>query len=151
MYTPGNIIYYTPFYFPNGKSACKDKYLIVLFSEGDSVLIAGLPTRTDHIPSFFSKKHGCIKDDSIGLCCYYIEKNRPVTENDWGFPKETYLYGDEIDFFDRNIFEQIYKIPDVDFSIKGKLTDGEFQNMIDCFRNSRTTKRGIRRKLGAEI
>jgi len=149
MYTPGNIIYFTPFYFPNGKSSCKEKYFIVLFSEDNSVLIAGLPTRSDHIPALITKKHGCIRDASINLCCYFFENNRPITESGWGFPLDSHIYGDEIDFFDRTRFDRIYKIPDVDYEVKGKLTNDEFVKMLECFKNSPSTKRGIRRKLGA--
>lgn len=151
MYTPGNIIYYTPFYFKNGKSSCKEKYFIVFHVHGNSVIIAGLPTRVDHVPSFIEKKHGCIKNDSISFCCYFIENGRPITENNWAFPLDTHIYSDEIDEFPKSTFEDIYRIPDVDFKIIGKLKEKELQNMIACFKNSRATKRKVRRILGAAI
>jgi hypothetical protein len=50
MYTPGNILYFTPFYFPDGGKE-KNKYFIVLAIHEESTLIATLPTCKDHIPA----------------------------------------------------------------------------------------------------
>jgi len=148
MYTQGNIIYFTPFYFPNGNT-CKPKYFIVLLSEENSLIIAGLPTRVDHVPSFIEKKHGCISNDKINFNCYFFEKNLPITESGWSFPLDTHIYGDEIDFFDKNRFDQIYKVAGVDYEVIGKLKDSELNQMINCFKNSRATLNKVRRKLGA--
>lgn len=150
MYIPGNVIYFSPFYFPNGEP-CKNKYFIVFYSEGESIIIAGLPTRTDHIPGFIEKKQGCINDNKIPFNCYFIPKDVIVTENGWSFPMDTHIYGDEVDFFIRERFEEIYKIEGVEYEVIGKLTKGEFSQMVDCFKNSNATKRGVRRKLGAII
>lgn len=59
MYTPGNILYFTPFYFANGNQS-KPKYFIVLASDGDNLVVVSLPTSQDRIPTFLDKKHGCI-------------------------------------------------------------------------------------------
>jgi len=41
MYTPGNILYFTPFYFPNGGKE-KNKYFIVLATNQEKHLNAPL-------------------------------------------------------------------------------------------------------------
>jgi hypothetical protein len=149
MYTPGNIIYFTPFYFSDGGS--KPKYFIVLNTDTGCSLIACLPTRKDSVPNFIEKKHGCINDATINFNCYFIEKNRPITENGQSFPLDTYIYGERVDVFNRTNFESNYLVDGVDYKIIGKLIDTEFKDMINCFRNSRSTKRKIRRALGAKI
>lgn len=46
MLEEGNIIYFTPFYFKNGKSTAKPKYFIVLKANVDNKgVLASLPTR----------------------------------------------------------------------------------------------------------
>ena len=150
MYTRGNIIYFDPFYFPNGNT-CKSKYFIILHAEDETVLIAGLPTSVDHVPAFITKKHGCISDNSINFNCYYFEKETIITDNGWGFPKDTHLYGDEINFFEKKRLDQIYKVEGVDYFVVGTMNEKEFSQMIECFKKSPVTKRIIRRKLGATI
>jgi len=59
MYTPGSILYFKPFVFPNGNTP-KNKYFIVLKTTDSDVLIASLPTSQDHIPHMIQKTHGCI-------------------------------------------------------------------------------------------
>ena len=151
MYTPGNILYFTPFYFPNGQSPCKNKYFVVLKEEGDTVLVAGSATSKDYVPSFANKVHGCINDDTINFNCYYFEKDRTITLNNWGFPDHTYLYGYSLENFNRKIFENIYKIENVEYTIIGQLSDLEFESLKECMKNSKSVRRGIRRSLGSTI
>lgn len=151
MYTPGNILYFTPFYFPDGGTASKNKYFIVLKAEGIKYIIASLPTSIDHIPENIMKKHGCINDDSINFNCYFFQKDTMITDNEWAFPLDTYVYGEQIALYDRKIFDDVYAIEQVDYEIKGKLTGTEFSALIECIKNSSTVKRKIRRMLGAEI
>lgn len=44
-----NLIYFSPFYFPDGKSAPKEKYFIVLKNQEGNNILASLPTRKDSI------------------------------------------------------------------------------------------------------
>jgi len=55
MFEDGNIVYFTSFYFPNGKSTPKPKYCILLKSIEGNNIIASLPTRTDSIPNGIPK------------------------------------------------------------------------------------------------
>jgi hypothetical protein len=150
MYAPGNIIYFTPFYFPDG-GISKPKYFIILSVDDQSSIVACLPTRSDCVPNIIQKKHGCLNDDTINFNCYFIEHDKAITENGFSFPIDTYLYGERVAFFNQKIFEEIYLVENVDYKVLGKLFDSEFECIIECFKNSKSTKRGIRRKLGAKI
>ena len=150
MYTPGNILYFTPFYFPDGAKE-KNKYFIVLTENQENTIIATLPTSKDHIPANVEKNHGCIDLPGINFNCYYFEANKPITEDGWGFPLETYVYGPQVAEFKKSNFESIYAIEEIDYEIVGKLTAIEFTAIQNCVKNSKTVKRKIRRALGAKI
>lgn len=146
MYTKGNIIYFSPFYFTDGGKS-KNKYFIVLNSNENNALVASLPTSKDHIPSFIEKKHGCIEVANINFNCYYFEPNLPITDENWGFPEETFVYGPQISKFDRGVFEEIYAFEGVDYEIVGKLKEDEFNAIRECIINSKSVKRKIKRLL----
>lgn len=148
MYTPGNILYFTPFYFPDGGKV-KNKYFIVLATSPENTLIATLPTSKDHIPAQIEKSHGCIDLPDINFNCYYFEAQKPITDEGWGFPLETYIYGPQVALFDKCKFENLYSVQEIDYEIVGKLLEPEFVAIINCIKNSRTVKRKIRRALGA--
>lgn len=56
----GTIIYFTPFYFPNGKSTPKNKYFIVPHHDDDHWFLASLPTSVDRVPEGIAQRHGCV-------------------------------------------------------------------------------------------
>jgi len=151
MYAAGNILYFTPFYFPDGGSASKNKYFIILKIDSDTGIIASLPTTKDHIPDFIERKHGCINVENINFNCYCFQKDKEITDEGFSFPQLTFVYGEQIAVYDLEIFTDVYTIEKVDYEINGKLTNIEFKALIKCIRNSRTVKRKIRRKLRAKI
>jgi len=150
MYTPGNILYFTPFYFPDGNQP-KNKYFIILSDNTHSFLIATLPTSKDCIPSTIEKIHGYIDLPEINFNCYFFKANKSITENKWGFPLDTYIYGEQVAEFNKKSFNAIYAVEGFDYELIGRLVDDEFKCLIECIRNSNSTKRKIRRLLGANI
>ena len=150
MYVPSNIIYFTPFFFSD-ESPPKPKYFIILKVETGNKILASLPTRSDHIPCTIVKQHGCIDKPKINFNCYYFEKGRIITEGGWGFPKETFVYGEQLKLFPIGDLKSKYKIENLDYEIMGKLKDCEFKAIIACMKDSRTVKRKFRRLLGAKI
>ena len=144
MYNPGTIIYFDPFYFPDGNSA-KPKYCLILKVIEDSILIANLPTSKDHVPGFLEKKHGCIDHKESNFNCYYFSPNNSISDDGWAFPFETFLYGMYIDEYNLKTFREIYQFEGVDYDIACTLTDEEFVNVIDCFKKSSTVKRKFKR------
>lgn len=153
MYLPGNIIYFTPFYFSNDIQP-KPKYCIILKIQSDNDLVLFcLTTTVDHIPRNYDieKRHGCIDRTEINFNCYYFKSSQSITKNAWGFPLETYIYGEQLKMLPIRDFQSKYKIENVDYQILGKLEDDELTAIINCMRDSKTVKRKYRRSLGAEI
>lgn len=150
MLSEGTILYFTPYYFVDSSKA-KPKYFIVLHLGDGTLMIANLPTSKDHVPGNISKKHGCIDLPAARFNCYYFKAKKEITDNNWAFPRDTYLYGEQIAIFDREKIENQYPTEGIDYEIMGILTNLEYQQIIDCIKNSPTVKRKIRRKLGADI
>ena len=150
MYTPGNILYFKPFVFPNGCNP-KNKYFIILQSSEDNILIASLPTSHDHIPGMIKKKHGCIDEPQYRVNCYCFQPDKIITQNNFAFPVETFVYGYQVDRFDKNKFDSMYVIDGVDYIIIGALLEEEYTSLINCIKNSSSVSRKIRRWLGADI
>ena len=146
MYISGTVVYFTPYYFPDGQF--KNKYFLVLANTGDNIIVASLPTSKDHIPRSIKKAHGCISDDSKKFNCYLFEKNRIISEcGTFGFPRDTYIYGEQIDFFDLNLLQSRYKDNGRDYIVKCKLSHTEFKSVKDCLKNSGIVARKLKKYL----
>ena len=150
MYTPGTILYFRPFRFPDG-GLPKNKYFIILHTSGENALIASLPTSIDHVPRTIEKRHGCIDHPEINFNCYFFEAGKAITKEGWGFPIDTYVYGPQVKTYDKHTFREIYAVEGVDYEIIGRLNKAEFDALNACIRNSVTVARKIRRQLGADI
>lgn len=148
MLTPGNLLYFTPFYFPNGNAA-KPKYFVVLKTDNLNTLVASLPTTQNHIPRGVSLKHGCINIDEYNFNCYVFLKNTIVTDNSWAFPFDTFVYGQQVEIFNKEKFEEIYAIEDIDYKLIGKLSKKEFEALKKCILSSSSVKRVIKRMLAS--
>ena len=147
MFTPGTLIYFTPFHFKNGNTP-KPKYGIVLsnFHDNQGVMIS-LPTRRDNVPSKYDNQFGCIDKLEIGFNCFLIQKNVPVTDNGFSFPLKTHLYGTNLDSFDLNDCESTYPNEGSDYKIIGTLLPSVFDNILDCFKKSRVITQRLKRLL----
>lgn len=141
MFEEGNIIYFTPFYFPNGKSAPKPKYCIVLKSINGQTIIASLPTRTDSIPNDIPITTGCIELPNINLNSFIFDTTTEVTEYGKFFDFETFVYGHQLDFYSIDLFNDIYRIEGTDYEIFGKLKQEHYNNLLSCLKNSKSVKK----------
>ena len=150
MYTPGNILYFKPFIFPNGHTP-KNKYFIVLKTIDNNILIASLPTSQDHIPKMVQKEHGCIDRPEYQVNCYCFQPTKTVTKNGFAFPVETFVYGYQVDQFVKNNFDSMYVVDGIDYEIKGELLNEEYEALINCIKKSASVSRKIRRWLGDKI
>ena len=142
MFTEGTIIYFTPFYFKNGNQA-KNKYFVVLKNTGTNCLIASLPSSKNHVPSDSQKPHGCIKDFN----CFVIAPTFIVTQCGKSFPLTTYLYGHQLDEYTIQFLEELYPNPIADYKIWGQMETSLFQELITCFKNSKSVKRKYKKIL----
>lgn len=146
MFTAGNILYMEPFVFKNGASP-KPKYFIILKNE-EPLLIASLPTSKDCVPHFIEKTHGCLDDPNSNFNCYYFNPDNNITKDGlFKFPLETYLYGEQVDFYERDYIENFIEKYNASCSLKGSLLENEFDMLIDCIRKSRSVKRVIKKML----
>ena len=151
MFKEGNILYFDPFYFDNGNTP-KPKYFLVLKEVGDQLVLASLLTSHDHIPSNKEKVHGCIDDSTINFNCYYFQAGKVVAyneidETEFFFPRDTYVYGYRISFFDLVKFEVLINRGQCDVTYKGRMADDEYKQLKDCLKKSSSVKRAFRRLL----
>lgn len=146
MYEKGSIIYFTPFYFKNGNSA-KNKYFIVLKNIDQQFVVASLPTRKDHIPAKDTIVHGCVELSDINFNCFVIAKNTPVTTCSKSFDFPTHIYGHQLDTFDLESMNDIYKVEEVDYEILGVMKKELFEELNGCLKNSKAVKRKFKRLL----
>ena len=47
----GNILYFNPFFFTDGKSEPKPKYFLILKHIDDRIILSSLPTSKDSVPA----------------------------------------------------------------------------------------------------
>lgn len=151
MFEEGNILYFNPFYFENGNTP-KPKYFLVLRNIEGNLMLASLPTSHDYISGNKVKVHGCIDDDTIIFNCYYFQKGKNIAYNeqencDFCFPRDTYMYGYRIAFFDLGKFNEQIATTKTVLTYKGKLYEGELLGIKECLRNSSSVKRKFRKLL----
>lgn len=112
MFAAGQIVYFYEFYFKNGNEP-KAKYFIVLANINEELIIASLPTRTNLAATLIDKPHGCINIDERCFNCYVLEQGRIVGKNGFYFPLPTYVYGDQVEDYQVDLMQDIYKIEGV--------------------------------------
>lgn len=143
----GTIIYFTPFYFPNGKSAPKNKYFIVLQHDDDQWVVASLPTSVDRVPDGTEQSHGCVHLPQAMFSAYIYEPDKPVTNEGWGFPRTTYVYISWVERFDKRIFSEVYVVQGVDYQVVGRLTQQEYKALLTCALGSGELRNRYRKAL----
>jgi hypothetical protein len=146
-----NLIYFNPFYFPDGKSAPKEKYFIVLKNQLGTNILASLPTRKDNVPQIYDGDTGCIslnqKDHGFDMVCYRIEPQKEILENsDFHFDFNTHIYGSNLKLYQMNYFD-LYPHEGVDYMLLGKIKNDIFRDLINCLKNNNAVKLGYRRLL----
>jgi len=148
VFSEGQIIYFSPFYFKNGNTS-KNKYFVVLKNIDDKIILASLPTRTNKIPSFINSAHGCINLDDRCFNCYLFEAGRPICDNGFCFDLHTFIYGSEVEDYELEILKSVYGIEGVDYEISGKLILKELTELRKCLMESASVKRKIKRLLSS--
>lgn len=146
MFAEGEIIYFDPFYFKNGNTA-KEKYCLILKVSGNQNIVASLPTRKDNIPAEHENESGCIELPESNLNCFVIPADDQVTTNGKSFPFRTHLYGHEVDAYELDIMKEIYVIEGTDYVRWGNMLPELFQDIMNCFKSSKSVKRGIKKLL----
>jgi hypothetical protein len=145
LFEIGTILYLSPFYFKNGNTA-KNKYFIVLKKIDEKTIIASLPTRKNILPSFIAH-HGCSHDAESCINCYAFEPNRCICENGFAFPIQTFVYGNEVEDYNADNLKFNHKVEGVDYEILGKLNIQEYNDLLECLKQSTSMRRGVKKFL----
>lgn len=151
MLDEGNLIYFTPFRFPDGKTEPKPKFFIVLKNVSDKIILASLPTRRDNVPASRDGQLGCIEFtnevDGFDMACYRIGVKDDFLEGvENPFHKETHLYGSNLKHYAYTYFDE-YPFEGVDYVIVGKIKRKVFKEMVECFKTNKAVKRGYQQML----
>ena len=146
MFKEGHIYRFKSFVFRHGDSP-KEKYFIVLKEIEDRLIIGTLPTRTNKIPVFVNIEHGCVYIEESQYNCYLFQKNKSICENDFCFDMTTFIYGDDLEYYEIEKMLSNYPDEGKDYITMGKLINTEFNSILDCFRKSNAVKRGIRKQI----
>lgn len=142
MFEKGNLYYFKDYIFKNGNEP-KNKFFLVLKTIEKGFIAAILPTKVESLPANIEKNHGCISFPEKCICCYYIPKDIVVTDKNFSFQLDTYMYAQYVfDETETNLLST-YQIEDIEF--KGKLIDKEFDKIIHCFSNSILLPRKFRK------
>lgn len=144
-----NLIYFDPFYFPNGQSGAKPKYFLVLKVDKDNVILGALPTRKDYVPTAFDSESGCIHMNEPGnkWTCYRILPSENILENDENpFNQITHIYATNIGDYDATYFN-LYSQQGVDYDVLGVLKQNIFDDLLFCFTQSPAIKQKYKKRL----
>ena len=144
MYTPGKLIYFSPFY---SHIDVKNKYFLVLKVIDGNAILACLPSSQQYLPQNHKIEHGCLEITDSGISCYIFKASNPVTKSGWCFPLDTILYPRWVSDYDVMQLNNTYTIPNVDYEVVGELTEVELKNIIECFLNSKSLSRKYKRML----
>jgi hypothetical protein len=147
MLKEGTIIHFNLFQFKNPSASPKSKYFIVVKNINNLTVLASLPSSQKHLPFDLQSTYGCIELPESGIGCYAFKANEPIATNGFGFPLDSYLYGQHIDEYDLdNIFE-IHPFEGIDYQIKGEILEEKLKDIIDCLKSSTAVKRKFKRFL----
>ena len=122
MFSPGNLLYFNPFIFPDGGTP-KPKYFLVLAETGNDVLLASLPTSKDHVPSDLPVVSGCLELPERMVNAYVLLANTPITDNGFSFRVNTFIYGANIKTYDSSAFLSQKQNSETEITLIGKLSD----------------------------
>lgn len=147
MIEEGNIVYFTPFYFPNGKSAPKPKYFVILKIIADQTVIASLPTSKNSIPSSIEIRDGCYEMPDINFNAFVFTAGTKVTTCNKSFDLDTFIYGFQIDYYSIPTMKDVYRIEGDDYKVIGKIKPNLYTELIDCLKNSKAVKKKFQRQL----
>ncbi len=140
MFKEGNILYFTPFYFKNGNTA-KPKYFIILKIVDGKTLLASLPTRKDSVPAKNAIKSGCVEIPDINLNCFVFAPDEYITCCNKRFDFTTYIYGYQLDSYEINDMEDMYRIEGIDYELFGEIKPELFEKLIHCLKRSKAVKK----------
>jgi hypothetical protein len=79
--------------------------------------------------------------------CYFFEAGRVIAECGFSFKKNTYIYGEQIAFVDRQALQSIYKKEKKDYRVVCNLSATEFQSIKECLKSAGVVKNKFKKLL----
>ena len=146
MFEPGNLLYFSPFIFPDGGDP-KPKFFVVLGEIEETVLLASLPTSKDHIPSDVQVKSGCLEIAERMINAYTFLADEVITDTGFFFERNTFIYGQNIKTYNTIAFQKQINLGETEIELKGKLKEGIFTTLKDCLRNSDAVRKKFKKYL----
>lgn len=140
MYTPGAIIYFTPFYFKNGSTA-KPKFFVVLAISNNNAVLASLPSSQDYVPDSLSTPCGCVEAPEMNFNCFVLPPHVTVTTCGKMFGKQTFIYGHQLEVYDIDSLKENYRLDKIDYQYWGQLKEALFSELIICLRQSKSVRK----------
>lgn len=146
MFQPGNLLYFSPFIFPDGGTP-KPKYFLVLADVDGQLLLASLPTSKDHVPSDISLTSGCLELPERMVNVYVMLSGEPVTDNGYSFRVNTFIYGANIKTYSAKSFLTQLQNGATEITLIGKLTDALFNDILKCLSHSDAVRNRFKKLL----
>ena len=81
--------------------------------------------------------------------CYVIPNTVEVTECGKKFDLTTYIYGFDLDSFNKDLMCRTYPVEGTNYEVWGKMQAGIFQGLIHCLKHSNIVKKKYIRMLNA--
>lgn len=140
MFDEGNLLYFAPFIFKNGATP-KNKYFLVVKKIGDHLLLSSLPTSQDHIPANLKLRAGAYEIPEKGLSAYVFLAGKeiatdPTTSSRFAFPKNTFIYGEQLDSFPESSLRSQIDSGTTKVSIVGVMDSCILDEIKQFFKNS---------------
>lgn len=143
---PFEILYFPNFIFKNGAQP-KAKFFITIKNHDGEIVVVNLPTSRDFIPDDI-KVEGCIEYPDRCISCFCFFKETIICEETgFKFNKDTFIYANSVDTYSLEKLTEHYPVENVDYFIKGTLSNPYKNNLLECLKNSHDLKRKVKKIL----
>lgn len=143
---PFEILYFPNFIFKNGATP-KAKFFITLKNLNGEIVVVSLPTSKDFVPDNI-KIEGCIEYPDKCISCFCFLKDKVICNGTgFKFSVDTFIYANSVDTYSLAKLTEYYPIKDIDYFIKGTLSEPYRTHLLKCLKNSHDLKRKIKKIL----
>ncbi len=143
----GSLLYITPFYYLNGATP-QNKYFLCIKNVGNDSVLISLPTSQDYVPNYHTLVHGCNDISRAQQCFYCFLPNVVIcADTQFSFNLNTYLFGHQVQNIETIKLSSRYAIEGTDYRICGSVDEKIVEEIIECFKNSTSVPRGIKKLL----
>ncbi|CAG2533954.1 hypothetical protein MAR621_03707 [Maribacter dokdonensis] len=143
---PYEILYFPNFIFKNGATP-KPKFFITLKDLDGEIIVVSLPTSKDFVPDSI-KVEGCIEYPDKCISCFCFFKGSVICqETGFKFIEDTFIYANSVDTYSLFKLTEHYPIKNIDYFIKGSLSEPFKTSLFNCLKNSHDLKRRIKKIL----